>query len=88
MIPFSRDVFLSTVGQYNDLIWPAQLAAYALGGLLALAVFRPGPASGRQVATILAVFWIWTGLAFHGTLYATINFAAPPSPPCSWPRAA
>jgi len=77
MIPFSREVYLGILGQYNSFIWPAQFAAYGLGLLLVFAIFRPGPGSGRTVATILAVFWIWTGLAFHWILYAPINFAAP-----------
>lgn len=75
MIPFSREVFLGTLGQYNSFIWPAQFAAYGLGLLLVLAILRPG--GGRTVATILAVFWIWTGLGFHWILYAPINFSAP-----------
>ena len=70
-------MFLSTLGQYNSFIWPAQFAAYGLGLLLVIAILRPGPGAGRTVATVLAVFWIWTGLGFHWLLYAPINFAAP-----------
>lgn len=77
MIPFSREVYLSILGQYNSFVWPAQFAAYGLGLLLVFAILRPGRGSGRTVATTLAVFWIWTGLAFHWFLYAPINFAAP-----------
>ncbi len=62
---------------YNELIWPAQTAAYALGAMLIYGLLRPGPGSGRTIATILAVFWIWTGLAFHWAQYSIINFAAP-----------
>lgn len=77
MIPFDREVFLTILGQYNELIWPAQTAAYALGAMLIYGLLRPGPGSGRTIATILAVFWIWTGLAFHWSQYSVINFAAP-----------
>ncbi len=77
MIPFSREVYLGILGQYNSFIWPAQFAAYGLGLLLIYGILRPGPGSGRTMATVLAVFWIWTGLGFHWLLYAPINFAAP-----------
>jgi hypothetical protein len=81
MLPFSQDAFFALFEHYNRAIWPAQIAAYALGlGALALAV-RPGAragraARGRIVAAILALAWAWNGGVYHVLFFATINFWA------------
>lgn len=74
MIPFSAEVFFSFLAQYNAAIWPTQIAA----GLLALAAvflaLKPVRHSGRIIAAILAVLWIWTGAVYHLNFFARINF--------------
>lgn len=73
MLPFTRDQFLTVFAEYNAAIWPAQILAYGLGAvaILALARRRAGMASG-----ILAVLWLWTGIAYHWVFFAAINPAA------------
>ena len=75
-IPFSRDVFLSLLEIYNAAIWPAQIAAYALGLLAVLLALKPYRGSGRVVALLLAAAWLWNGVAYHMLHFATINWAA------------
>jgi hypothetical protein len=75
-IPFSRDVFLSLFEIYNAAIWPAQIAAYALGLLAVLLALKPYRGSGRVVALLLAAAWLWNGVAYHMLHFATINWAA------------
>jgi len=76
MLPFTRDQFLAVFVGYNGSIWPAQAVAYLLG-LSALAIlFRPGPVTDRLLSAILALFWIWTGIAYHGLFFSRINQAA------------
>ena len=77
MLPFTTEVFFSNFAQYNAAIWPAQVVAYGLGLLALLLAMRPIRGSGRIVVAILAIFWAWTGLAYHLTYFATINFLAP-----------
>lgn len=77
VLPFTGDVFLSSIAHYNEAIWPAQVVAYVLGFAVLALVLRPSPAGDRVVALILAAGWAWSGIAWHYLHFATINFAAP-----------
>ena len=59
LVPFTREVFLGLFEQYNAAVWPAQLAAYALGLLVLLSALKPYKGSGRLIAAVLAAAWIW-----------------------------
>jgi hypothetical protein len=61
---------------YNEAIWPAQLAAMALGVAIVALVARGGKAATRTAFAILAVCWTFVAWAFHFERYATINWAA------------
>jgi hypothetical protein len=76
MLPFTRDAFLALFEEYNAAIWPAQVIACALGLLILVLVLRPVAGSGRLVAALLALAWLWNGLVFHGIHFARINFWA------------
>lgn len=79
-IPFSRDVFLRLFEIYNAAIWPAQIVAYALCAIALLLALRPARRSseggGRIIALLLALAWLWNGVAYHMLHFATINWAA------------
>jgi hypothetical protein len=75
-LPFTPDVFLFLFETYNRAIWPAQLVAYALGVAALLLALRPLEAGGRLVFAILAIFWLWNGIAYHWLHFLEINFAA------------
>ena len=76
MLPFGHDAFIDVFRAYNTAIWPAQIAAYALGATILLLLIRPTPLGGKAVAAILALMWLWTGLAYHAAFFSTINRAA------------
>ncbi|HSK40747.1 MAG TPA: DUF6064 family protein [Arenibaculum sp.] len=77
MLPFTVDEFFAVFARYNQAIWPAQVVAYVLAVVtLGLVLLRPGDASGRVVSTILALLWLWTGVAYHAIHFAPINPAA------------
>ena len=76
MLPFTREEFFGVFAAYNEAIWPAQLAAYALGLVAVAVLFLPVLRSDRIVAAILAVMWAWTGVAYHAVYFAPINEAA------------
>jgi uncharacterized protein DUF6064 len=76
MLPFTSEQFVAVFAGYNAAIWPAQVAAYLLGTLAALLLFRRSLWSDRIIAAILALMWAWTGLAYHLLFFATINKAA------------
>lgn len=78
LIPYTRDVYYSTLDQYSNVIWPAQIVAYVLSLLALWAALRHFAGSGRVVATVLAAAWIWTGIVFHIFTFSQINWAAWP----------
>ncbi|TIS55522.1 MAG: hypothetical protein E5W91_21765 [Mesorhizobium sp.] len=76
MLPFTSDQFLANLVSDNEAIWPVQLAAFAIGVLaVALLFWRPRMAD-RLIAGILAVMWLWTGVAYHWLHFTEINKAA------------
>jgi Family of unknown function (DUF6064) len=58
---------------YNAEVWPAQIAAIALG-LAILALWRRRDA--RVIAAILAGLWLWVAWAYLFSRYDEINWAA------------
>jgi len=76
MLPFSREAFFAVFAHYNAAIWPAHIAAYALGGLLVLLALKPRPGNGRIVAAVLAIAWLWMGIVYHMLYFAPINWGA------------
>ncbi|HMQ95339.1 MAG TPA: DUF6064 family protein [Amaricoccus sp.] len=76
MLPFGHDAFIDVFRAYNTAIWPAQIAAYALGATVLLLLFRPTRLGGKAIAAILGLMWLWTGLAYHAAFFSTINRAA------------
>ncbi len=73
MLPFTREQFLGVFAGYNTAVWPAQVVAYLLGLAVVAALLRPSPSRQRVVAGVLAVMWVWTGVAYHGVFFARIN---------------
>jgi hypothetical protein len=75
---FAPRTYYRLLELYNREIWPAQLAALALGLAIPALLRWGGPWRGRAVAAILAAAWAWTAWMFHWRHYATINW------PASW----
>jgi len=76
MLPFTSEQFLTVLVNYNNAIWPIQIAAYLLGGISIALLFQRTPGSDRIIASILAVIWLWTGIGYHGLSFSVINKAA------------
>jgi hypothetical protein len=73
---FSPRTYYRLFELYNREIWPAQIAALALGAGIVALLGRGGTAAGRAIAAILASCWLFIAWAFHVERYATINWAA------------
>jgi hypothetical protein len=73
---FSPQTYYRLFELYNAAIWPAQVAAIALGLAVLALGRRPGGARGRWIAVLLAGCWLWIAIAFLASRYATINWAA------------
>jgi hypothetical protein len=76
MLPFTSEQFLGVFVNYNNAIWPIQIAAYVLGAISIASLFRRTRASDRVIAGILAAMWLWTGVAYHALSFSVINKAA------------
>ena len=76
MPPFTGEQFLAVFLEYNSAVWPASTLAYGLGILALVVVLWPKPVWSKVTASILAMMWAWTGVAYHGIFFSTINSAA------------
>ena len=77
MLSFTPDAFFALFEQYNRAIWPGQFLAYGLGFVALLLAFRPFPQRDRIVGAVLALGWLWIGVAYHYWHFTQINFIAP-----------
>ena len=75
-VPYSREAYFSLFGQYNDAIWPAQIAACLFFLLIPWAAAFPMHVTGRVIAAILGAAWLWNGIAFHLMFFSRLNWAA------------
>ena len=76
MLPFTVAQFFDVFARYNEAVWPAPIVAYGLGAIALAAVLRGGPTGNRLAAAVLAIFWLWTGVAYHWLAFTPINKAA------------
>lgn len=76
MLPFTREQFFAVFLEYNNAVWPASILAYGLGLIALIAVLWPKSFWSRVTASIVAMMWAWTGVAYHGIFFSTINGAA------------
>jgi hypothetical protein len=76
LLLFSSRTYYRLFELYNVEWWPLHLLAFALGVAALGLGWRGGDRAGRALAVILALCWLWTGWAFHGRRYASINPAA------------
>lgn len=63
--PFTFDEFLEMIERFNTDWWPAHVIMYALATAAIFYAIRKTTYSGKIVAAILSLFWIWTGIIFN-----------------------
>ncbi|HWR25132.1 MAG TPA: DUF6064 family protein, partial [Methanosarcina sp.] len=68
--------FFRVFEQYNEVVWPAQVVIYIAAAIVFYLVFRPNKYSSKVVSGILALFWLWMGVVYHWSFFASINPAA------------
>lgn len=73
MLPFTREQFFAIFGDYNLAVWPMPLVLTALALAAIGLVFARRSWSGRAIAAILAFFWAWIAIAYHGAHFTRIN---------------
>jgi hypothetical protein len=66
VLPFDKEASFAVFGAYDAAIWPVPIIAYALGVIAAAA-------ASRFIAGVLALGWLWTGIAYHWLFFSSIN---------------
>ena len=74
--PFTTEEFLDVFKQYNEDVWPAQMAFVLLALLCVYFILGHKTHKIRIVTSILSFFWLWMGLVYHLLFFAPINNAA------------
>lgn len=78
LIPIDRDVYATILSSYNGTLWPLQMLALGVGIVVVMATLKPSPERHRAAATVLAVFWAWSGVGFEIGHRAIYDFMAWP----------
>jgi hypothetical protein len=65
MVPFTVESFLEAFARHNAAIWPAQAAAYLLGGATLALAARGGRRASRAAGLLLAGAWAFVAIAYH-----------------------
>jgi hypothetical protein len=73
---FSERVYHRLFELHNQALWPAPVAALALGAAVLVLLALRSSSARRVVPAILAAAWLWVGWSFFWRSYATINWAA------------
>jgi hypothetical protein len=73
---FSPRTYYRMFELYHGQIWPIHLLVLASVITIAVLLRREEEWGDRVIAGLLAVWWVWVGIAFHLQRYAAINWAA------------
>ena len=72
-LPFTTDQFFAVFGDYNEAVWPVQIALLGLAVVAVACLFIRGSRADAAISGILAFMWLWTGLVYHITYFSRIN---------------
>src|SRR3954471_23705158 len=71
-LPFTEAAFMDLFAEFNAAVWPMLLALWIASAAAAVSLAR-GRASAGPLMVLLAVHWLWSGLAFHAWYFGRIN---------------
>jgi hypothetical protein len=75
-LPFTHQQFVGILQQYNLATWPVAIVFYLLALAVLFLIFSDQPYADRIICGILAVFWLWMGVAYHLLYFSVINKVA------------
>jgi hypothetical protein len=75
-LPFTDEQFFGVFAAYNLLLWPAALVLWVATAVVCIAWLRGSTNRSLLVPALLAIHWIWVGLAYHAAFFTRINPAA------------
>jgi hypothetical protein len=75
-LPFSEAQFLDVFGTYNSSFWPVVVVLWLASAALVVGWVARVGAVDRWIVALLAIHWLWAGLAYHVLCFTAINPAA------------
>jgi hypothetical protein len=72
-LPFTVEQFYGVFAQYNESVWPMQIALDAIGFVILLLLLRPGAFQSRVISGLLALLWVWTAVAYYFVFFTRIS---------------
>ena len=76
-LPFTAEQFFDVFRRYNESVWPAQLALNGIALITAAAAYRANARRSWRWAqaaiVLLAALWLWTGIIYFKTFFASIT---------------
>lgn len=72
-LPFTSEQFFGVFEQYNEAVWPAQVAIYIAAAIAFYLMLKPGKYSNKVISGVLALFWLWMGIVYHWSFFTSIN---------------
>ncbi len=75
-LPFTVEQFYAVFREYNTAVWPAQALLLGFAAIAVVLVLARHPRSGIGISAILALLWIWMGLAYHLAFFTSISAPA------------
>src|SRR5688572_12293088 len=75
-LPFTTQQFYDVFRNYNNAVYPLQLAFVVLAILVILLLYRKSKSAYRTIFTIVAMLWLWMGAVYHIVFFSGINKAA------------
>jgi hypothetical protein len=76
MLPFNVEQFLNVFAEYNQAIWPLQVALVFTALAAVFLALKPNSLSSRVITLLLACLWLWMGITYHLVFFTRINRAA------------
>ena len=75
-LPFTAEQFFDVFAAYNRALWPAVIGLWVCALIAVVTLARHRPHSGRWIAAMLALQWVWAGLVYHAAFFSSINRGA------------
>lgn len=75
-LPFTSEEFMRVFERYNLTVWPMQYIFILMAVAAIFLAVRKSAYSGRLIALILSIFWLWMGAVYHISFFSIINKAA------------
>lgn len=76
LIPYSAEVYQGLFAYYYQATSPVHLLALPFGFFIVVALSRHSRRGPCISQLIIAAFWVWVGIIFHGQYFVDLNWAA------------